>query len=376
MDDDKSIKYVDINTNISQDVVYIGSLSKQINFLDIVANYKRNIPMVIYDKTNKTLENYILSNTRYLDTTFDMLFWTSGTTGLPVGAYKTADNITQEVATLKELLKDFHIDNIVVTVAFVHIYGAILGLFYGYLNDINIQLREHFLPFDLLDSIKPNSMVVATPMYIEALVKIETKQKFVDTVFVCSTAPLCGKIAKKFIDKYDTTILSLFGSTETGGIAYKFDDDKLWSVLDKVDIRQDSDHLMSVKSPYLSQKIFDGGIKNTDKYYKTFDYIDKIDDKFELLGRQSSIFKIAGKRYSTALVENILKTMDGIQECIVTVDDTGNIKCLIQSQTIYSKSEITKQIRQNMTNLKPKIDIDYVNISQTQTGKKIVTQKH
>ncbi len=376
MDDDKSIKYVDINTNISQDVVYIGSLSKQINFLDIVANYKRNIPMVIYDKTNKTLENYILSNTRYLDTTFDMLFWTSGTTGLPVGAYKTADNITQEVATLKELLKDFHIDNIVVTVAFVHIYGAILGLFYGYLNDINIQLREHFLPFDLLDSIKPNSMVVATPMYIEALVKIETKQKFVDTVFVCSTAPLCGKIAKKFIDKYDTTILSLFGSTETGGIAYKFDDDKLWSVLDKVDIRQDSDHLMSVKSPYVSQKIFDGGIKNTDKYYKTFDYIDKIDDKFELLGRQSSIFKIAGKRYSTALVENILKTMDGIQECIVTVDDTGNIKCLIQSQTIYSKSEITKQIRQNMTNLKPKIDIDYVNISQTQTGKKIVTQKH
>ncbi len=374
MDDDKSIKYIDIHTDISQDIAYIGSLSKQINFLDIVANYKRNIPMVIYDKTNKTLENYILSNTRYLDTTFDMLFWTSGTTGLPVGEYKTADNITQEVATLKELLKGFCIDNIVVTVAFVHIYGAILGLFYGYLNDINIQIREHFLPFDLLDSIEPNSMVVTTPMYIETLVKIDTKQKFVDTVFVCSTAPLCEKIAKKFIDKYDTTILSLFGSTETGGIAYKFDDDKLWSVLDKVDIRQDSDNLMSVCSPYLSQKIFDGGIKETDKYYKTFDYIDKLDDKFELLGRQSSIFKIAGKRYSTAQIGNILKTMDGIQECIVSVDDRGDIKCLIQSQTRYSKSEITKQIRENMTNLKLKIDVDYVSITTTQTGKKIVTK--
>ncbi|MEZ4692580.1 MAG: hypothetical protein R2837_00835 [Aliarcobacter sp.] len=109
----------------------------------------------------------------------------------------------------------------------MHFYGSLMGLFYPLFNNIDIVLKEHFLPNDLLDIIEDNSLVVTTPLYIKSLNRISSSKNLSNSIFISSTAPLQKDDAKEFNEKFSSNILQIFGSTETGGIAYKYNDETI-----------------------------------------------------------------------------------------------------------------------------------------------------
>ena len=246
-------------------VSHIASSKKEENALNIFKSYFSNAKSILFDNTNKAIvkqlndlnikdfkEDYRSENI-FTDKEFSFLYFTSGSTGFPAGALKTTENIISEIEVLSELINKNHkINKVIVTVPFIHFYGSLMGLFFPLFNNIDIILKEHFLPNDLLEMIDDNSLVITTPLYIKSLNRLNAKKNLNKALFISSTAPLLKEDAKEFKDKFSTNIIQIFGSTETGGIAYKFNDETLWTPLEKVITTTNENNELKVKSPFIS----------------------------------------------------------------------------------------------------------------------------
>jgi acyl-coenzyme A synthetase/AMP-(fatty) acid ligase len=373
IDDIKKIKY-------NKSIDYISSQSKEDNSIKIISRYLNNQTSILFDNTNKALHNRLknIDNSIFDSHDFSMLFFTSGSTGTPIGALKTKENLEKEIKAFSKLIKEYKIDKVVVTVPFIHIYGTLIGLLYPLLNNIDIVLKEHFLPYNLVDEIKANTLVVTTPLYINALNRVNIDKKLTDALFVSSTAPLSLDSIETFLDKYECNIIQLYGSTETGGIAYRANKENLWTPLDGVDISTNQNNELIVKSDYISKRLYTNEFIDTAGEIETFDYIN-IDNnnRFELIGRSSKILKVAGKRYSTIQIESILESYDDITHALVFVSDIKELRgdsldITIESKKEFSKKEIKSIIKKEISNLKFDINLTIVDkIKTNQVGKKI-----
>ena len=378
--DDKTIskhkisKELFFDKNLQNCVSYIASSSKEQNALKIFKSHFSDAKSILFDDSNKILQNEL----EYLNIP---KFSDLKNTGFPTAALKTKENISSEIDDLTTLLSSYTIKKVIVTVPFIHIYGSLFGLFYPLHNNIDIVLKEHFLPNDLLDLIDDYSLVITTPLYIKALNKISSKKDLNKSIFISSTAPLLSEDAKEFKEKFNSNVIQIFGSTETGGIAYKQSDEELWTPLKSVKISTNENNELKVNSPYVSNIIYEKEFKQTNYEIQTFDYVEILDDKFKLIGRSSQILKIAGKRYSTIQIENILEKEEDISKALVLVNSNNNsLRGEILDITLETKKEFTTKDIQNilkkeLSNLKFSINLKLVDkIKTSSTGKKLAIQ--
>ena len=378
------------DTLLDGQVGYIGTQSKESNALKIFKAYFSEAKAILLDETNKAILEQLISlnvpefmvgknkKTIFEREDFSFMYYTSGSTGFPVAALKTKTNIELEVESLGKVLQQYTIKRVLVTVPFIHLYGTLLGLMYPLLNDIDIVLKEHFLPHDLLDMIEPHTMVVTTPLYIKALNKLSEEKDLRESVFISSTAPLDVDNIQQFKCKYHTDIIQIFGSTETGGIAYKVNQDEIWKPFEYVEISINAKQELKVKSPFVSRILYENGFKKTKGEIDTFDYAEDDKEGFKLLGRSSKIFKLAGKRYSTIQIENILESIDEISKALVFVAlEKASLRgeyldITLETNRIFSIQEIKKILQNHLSNLKFSITLNIVKeIPVNQVGKKL-----
>lgn len=373
--DNSSINQYDIkkelflDKNYKNKISYIASSKKEDNALNILKSYFCDAKSILFDSTNKQILNLLEelnikdfsveneTENIFSNKDFSFLYFTSGSTGFPAGALKTRENIISEIEVLSKLFEKYQIKRVIVTVPFIHFYGSLMGLFYPLFNNLDIILKEHFLPNDLIDIIDENSLVVTTPLYIKSLNRINASKDLSKSIFVSSTAPLLGEDAKKFNNKFLTNIIQIFGSTETGGIAYKLNDEVLWTPLDKVQISLNENGELRVKSPFVSNTIFEKEFKETTQDIQTFDYVEFVGNQFKLVGRSSQILKIAGKRYSTIQIENILEKVEEIEKAVVFVEKINNslkdeiLNITIESKKKYLCKDIQKILQKELYNI-------------------------
>ena len=371
-------------------VGYIGNTSKEFNALSIYKAYFSNAKAVLFDETNKVILEEVKSlnisefgdnsskRTCFDSQEFSLTYFTSGSTGHPIAALKSKDNLEQEVKTISRLLQKYSIKKVVVTVPFVHLYGTLFGLLYPMLNNIDVVLKEHFLPHDLLDIIDVDTLVITTPMYIAALNKLQSEKDLSQSVFISSTAPLDGETSRAFKDKFKADIIQIFGSTETGGIAHKINGNSLWTPFEGVNIASNEKGELKVQSPFVSKVLYEKGFKSTHGEVQTCDYIKEKKESFQLIGRSSKIIKVAGKRYSTIQIENLLEEDNNIEKALVFVEldeDTLRGEYLditLESKYIFTVMQISKILRENISNINFKIKLSIVeNIPINKIGKKL-----
>lgn len=378
------------NSSLQNHLGYINSKSKEQNALNIIKAYFNDSKIILFDETNQILKEKLKElnikeflhkeniNTIFDEKDFSMMFFTSGSTGNPVGALKTKKHLEEEVEVLTKLFEKREIKKVILTVPFIHIYGMLFGLLYPLLNDIDIVLKEHFLPNDLLNLIDENSLVVTTPLYIKALNKISQEKDLSKATFVSSTGPLDSQNAKEFSEKFNTDVMQIFGSTETGGIAYKLNDEILWIPMPKVEIQTNKQNELKVLSPFVSTTIYENSFKDINGVMQTFDYIEKENEKFKLVGRSSQILKIAGKRYSTIQIENILEEEDEINKALVFVSSDNDslrgevLDITLESSKEFTAREIKKILQSKLSNLKFSLSLKHVDkIPTSSVGKKL-----
>jgi len=369
---------------------YIDSQSKTESALSILHAYIHKQKAVLFDESNQSLRTQIknlgiqrfpsdIAKKTMFDTkNFQFIFYTSGTTGDPLAALKTKENLQAEVEILSTLLKKYNIKKVLVTVPFIHLYGTLFGLLYPLHNDLDIVIKEHFLPFDLMELIDPYTMVVTTPLYIKALNKLQAKKKLSHTLFVSSTAPLDTESIQTFNALYGSDILQIFGSTETGGIAYKMNTVTSWTPFSSVCVKSNQEGLMSVASPFVSDTLFNDTFIDTQGEIQTFDYIEEEENTFTLIGRSNKIFKLAGKRYSTVQIEDILESQKEITKALVFVGLEKRslrgefLEIILETKKEYSVAGIKQILKEKLSNLKFPIRLKMVEkIPVNQVGKKL-----
>jgi len=296
---------------------------------DALYHFENDIFDMIYDRSQPALVKYIdsLDKKMLYQDGFQFLYFTSGTTGVPTGVFKTKQNSLKQAEVLIKVLGDRKFNRVVTTVPFVHIYGIDIGGVLPYILDIDIYTKENFLPEELAKEAQvEGTLVVTTPVFIKALNRIKKDYRFKNSLFLTSTAPLPQKDAKEFAEHYESSVIQMFASTENGLMAYKINDEEILTTFDEVKIGEDNG-MLNISSPLVTQKIIkEGNLIDVAQPFQTEDIVEILNEhQFKLLGRSSNLVKVSGKRISTQQIENIIETVDGIDAVLIKVqrDDSA-----------------------------------------------------
>jgi len=386
---DNSRQKVDLELNIqtTKKWIHINKKNKFEFIKEFLPLYFSGQRIVLFDANHTQLLKFYqendINNIALVDEVsveHNLLFFTSGSSGFPIGAFKSKKNIEQEVLVLKKLVDKFQIKKVVVSVPFVHIYGVIAGLILPmYLDDVELIVKDDFLPYELLqESNNKYTLVITTPVFIKALSKTGDTRDLSTNLFICSTGPLHVDDISVFENKFNTNIMQIFGSTETGGIAYKFSSHEKWSGLDNVEISTCKDKL-SINSPFVSQYILNEHIVELEKPFVTEDIVELAGNKFSLLGRGNKIIKIAGKRISALQIESILEEIDNVSKALVELVykkellRSEQILITLEASQKIEKKLIKKKILQYYGVLSIPFSVQYVDtIKYSAMGKKIL----
>jgi acyl-coenzyme A synthetase/AMP-(fatty) acid ligase len=356
-------------------------MTKERLYLSLHKAFAKGAVPILYDKNISSIKPRVDSlNLEKLPVDTRAIFFTSGTTGEPTGALKSRDNITKELETLKELFAPYGFQRVIVTVPLIHIYGFLAGVMLPKVLGVDVVLKEEFLPHELIELAEDKkTLCVTNPVFLKVLNKLKIEKQYPNITFLSSTGKLDTEIAKSLCDKIGCRIYQLFGSTETGGIAYKLNDEELWRPLKDVEITKIDNHL-SVNSPYISDYLIEDSLKKIAKPFVTTDIIEIVDGSFRLLGRESEIIKISGKRISLLEVERLLEESELIDEVLVTLiynveshkDEQLEISIVAQVELIELKREVKQILQESYKNINIRTVVRLVDkIERNLMGKKI-----
>jgi len=234
--------------------------------------------------------------------------FTSGSTGRPKPIQKYWGTVVREAhAGARRLgLTRRGAGAIVATVPPQHMYGFVtsvmIPLQFGYAS-----CRERpFFPEDvrlaLESSPSPQPALVITPTQLRACVL--EKSAFPPLSFVLSSAaPLPKAVADEAEALFATPVLEYYGSTETGAIASRRQrDGDTWHTFDGVSVSHHSQGFL-VEADYFTEPVV------------LSDVVEIADaSHFRLVGRDSDLVKIGGKRTSLLYLNQQLQEIPGVAD--------------------------------------------------------------
>ena len=365
----------------NQKTISFLGLTKDKLYLSLHKAFERGIIPILYDKNITSIKPRVdRLDFSLLPKETSAIFFTSGTTGEPTGALKSRDNITKELKVLRELFEPYNFERVIVTVPLIHIYGFLAGVMLPRVLNADIILKEEFLPHELIELAEDKrTLCVTNPVFLKVLNKLKLNRDCSNITFLSSTGKLNSDIAKSLNQKIGSTIYQLFGSTETGGIAYKLNDSELWKPLKNVSITTKENHLL-VNSPYISDFIIEESLIEVKKPFETTDIIKIKDNGFKLLGRESEIIKISGKRISLLEIERLLEESKLIDEVLVKLaysvdshkDEQLDIVIVSDLEIIALKQEVKRVLQYNYKNINIRTNLKKIDkIEKNHMGKKI-----
>ena len=223
-----------------------------------------------------------------------LIMLTSGTSGAPKAIYKTFDQINAELKMLEEHWGESLKNTITIgTVSHNHMYGLSFLLLWplttgrAFFNQDLIYLEQLHLirQFDIT--------LISSPTHLESVPETLDLQKSIKMVFSAG-APLSALAARNSREKMGAVVMDIFGSTETGVIAYR--DQAVsahWRPLNGISVKN-SDGRLAVNSP--------AAVKGS--WYVTDDLCEIFqDNEFSLLGRSDKVIKVGEKRISINAIE-------------------------------------------------------------------------
>lgn len=245
--------------------------------------------------------------------------YTSGSQGEPVGIEKRLDQMESEVNALHTTFKHLFMDAPVIysTVSHQHIYGLLFLILWPLSAGRTFAQKRLLYPEDMALALGPKpSVLIASPAHLKRLgesVDWANARVGLHAIF-SSGGPLPFETSVSVAQALGHIPIEVFGSSETGGIAWRqcASATQSWKPFVDVFWRIDSGCL-AVSSPRLPDN----------KWWTSTDLVESAgSDNFRLLGRADRIVKIEEKRVSLSAIENFLLSMPWVQEVKVIVLDS------------------------------------------------------
>ena len=235
------------------------------------------------------------------------IVFTSGSTGAPVPHKKTWGPLArcvQSGAPRLGLVDGRH-HTLIGTVPGQHMYGFESTVLLALLSGNAFSAERPFYPADIAASIarvpRPR-VLVTTPIHLRTLLASDVDIPALDLV-VSATAPLSRDLAGEVERRYGTSLLEIYGSTETGQIATRHTAKtaawRLWP-----DVRLNVSRDMAVAHG--------GHVEQPTPLCDVVELTGK--DEFLLHGRTADLVNIAGKRSSFAYLNAQLNAIRGVAD--------------------------------------------------------------
>ncbi len=224
-----------------------------------------------------------------------VVVFTSGSTGAPAAIGKQLRQLFDEVATLEATFGAGlpAETRFVSTVSHQHIYGLLFTVLWPVLSGRQLAPRRLEYPEELeRDLAAGPSVLVSSPAHLKRLPDARAWTTQTRAVF-SSGGPLPPEASALARQVLGHAPYEVFGSSETGGVAWRQGASSAWRPLAGVQVRASADGLLEVRSPHLLE----------DAFFTTADRVDFDGSDFRLLGRSDRIAKIEEKRVSLDLLE-------------------------------------------------------------------------
>ncbi|MGI6680320.1 MAG: AMP-binding protein [Bdellovibrionota bacterium] len=235
----------------------------------------------------------------------NVMFFTSGSTNAPKCVVKTIESLVLEVK-MHALAQRGIIEQSPVIVACVmpyHMYGMLWRFLFSYCNALSQDTSTIFYLEELLQKQEKYKKIVfiSTPTFMDKIISYRSEYKFKDN---CLKVFSSGSFLKKetslaMTDIFNCSVCEIYGSTETGGIAYREQSkDEYFHVLEEVLVSLNEDTTLRVASPFSMVSPYD-----------IQDSVTFVGDKaFILNGRIDRMVKISEKRlFLSEMEETLLK---------------------------------------------------------------------
>ena len=254
-----------------------------------------------------------------LDTLTITLF-TSGSTGKASAIRKTLRCLDAEIHVLESLWGELLGQaTVLATVSHQHIYGLLFRLLWPLCAGRPFAAHTHQYPEPLLADVllHTRSVIIASPSQLKRLppsLDLTTARSHIAAVF-SSGGPLPFEAAQLWNHAHQQMPIEVFGSTETGGVAWRCQTapDTLWQALPSVVLSSDAQQQLRVSSPFIGLDITD----STTAFVMGDRAEIQANGQFHLLGRADRVVKVEEKRLSLTDMEQRLQASSLIQEARV-----------------------------------------------------------
>lgn len=238
-----------------------------------------------------------------------LILFTSGSSGSPKAIHKTLEQLDTEIAELSKnwqsMLTGSRIHS---TVSHQHIYGLLFRILWPLCSSVPFSRFNLEYPEQIVSHADSQMVLVSSPALLKRLSEEQSAKPLVG-VF-SSGGPLPLAAAQQARALFGELPIEVFGSTETGGIAYRqqLDAQTPWQLFSCIQAELNPENCIKLLSPYIDR----------DNWYQTADECEMVsDNQFVLKGRTDRIIKIEEKRISLVEVEKRLEQLSWINECAV-----------------------------------------------------------
>lgn len=321
-------------------------------------------------------KDFCPENVKDFENTYDLYFFTSGSTGKSKNIGKHSLNIITELTELRKIYSVQSEDVFLCIPPIYHIYGFLFTMLPIFASAV-IDLNSFFTPESIADYVAASKIdyLVAVPSYYSLFDKLNLVNSFSKLKGAFSSSgPLPGEISQVFFEN-GIRINEIYGSTETGGMAYRvFAEKPDYTLIDYVKIKNyapEQELELFISSPAISVK-YDEEIG-----YCTADVVKFIDEKhFTLLGRNTRFVKIHGKRidlgFISANFRNYLKDYTGIalnENNVFVGCQNENIYMLVESDKPLNTAQISRDLRKILPGYAVPKKILQIKIPRNEMGK-------
>jgi acyl-coenzyme A synthetase/AMP-(fatty) acid ligase len=274
--------------------------------------------------------------------------FTSGSTGTPLPYRKTWGRLVNCVRLEAERLGllDGRPQAIVGTVPPQHMYGFESTVLLALQSGNAFSAGRPFYPADVcseLASVPQPRMLVSTPVHLRTLLAAGVRLPSADLV-LSATAPLSQNLAREVEQRFETRLLEIYGSTETGQIASRRTARTVeWQLFSGVRLVSNAEQTWA-----------EGG--HVEQPTPMCDVLEiTAHDRFLLHGRLSDLVNIAGKRSSLSYLNHQLNAIPGVLDGAFFVrgederSSTGvaRVAALVVAPTLDAAA-VTEQLRKRI----------------------------
>lgn len=243
--------------------------------------------------------------------------FTSGSSGHPKCISKSLAEFEREIVLLQGLWAEMvEAAHTIATVPHHHIYGLLFRLLWPLATGRCFDCRSDALPelLALASKQQQRLVLVSSPAQLSRLPELMAMTSLPAGLLqiFSSGGPLSAELATRYATVLGSPPIEIYGSTETGGIAWRRQSasDQGWTPFPGMQISTDQDNALLLSSPIL----------NNATPIRLEDAVTLLaDQRFELQGRLDRIVKLEEKRLSLPEVERVLHSHPWVLEAAAII---------------------------------------------------------